>query len=114
MKPNRALALMLATLAACSSTTVIRSNVPAKVFVDGALVGQTPFQITDTKIVGSSTSIRLEAPGYDPVMLQISKNEELDVGALIGGIFLLVPFLWVMGYKGEHVVEMVPAQHATR
>ena len=113
---HRALALVTAaSLAACSSTTVIRTNVPAKVFVDGALVGQTPFMISDTKIVGSSTAIRLEADGYQPTTIMLNRNEEVDVAAVIGGIFLLVPFLWVMGYHPDHAVELVPLQtHARR
>src|SRR5207237_1115299 len=50
----------LAALAACSSSTVIRSNPPgARVFVDGQYVGQTPVVMSDTKIVGSTTSVRL-------------------------------------------------------
>ena len=93
---------------------MIRSNVPAKVYVDGAPVGNTPYELSDSKIVGSTTQVRVEAVGYQPVNLAIHRSEEFDVVACIGGAFLLVPFLWVMGYKGEHTIELQRAHaHAS-
>ena len=104
-------AACLASLAACSSSTVIRSNpTGAKVFLDGSYVGTTPYTLSDHKIVSSSTSIRLEYPGLQPYSTSISRSEELSVLALIGGIFLLVPFLWIMDYKGEHTYDLATAQ----
>ena len=97
-----------ASLLACASETVIRTNVPARVFIDGALVGNTPYTMSDTKIVGSSTSVRLEAPGYQPAQVVIHRSEEFDITACIGGVFLLVPFLWIEGYKPEHSYELTP------
>lgn len=90
-------------LAGCASSTVIRSNVPgARVFLNGAYVGNTPYTMTDTKFVGSITRVRIEAPGYSPTSANITRSEEFSAGACIGGVFLLVPFLWIMGYKAEH------------
>jgi hypothetical protein len=102
-------AACIAALLGCSSETVIRSNVPARVFVDGAFVGNTPYTLSDTKIVGSTTSIRLEAPGFAPTNVSLHRSEEFDVVACIGGVFLLVPFLWIMGYKADHSYELMPA-----
>ena len=101
-------ALCAASLIACSSSTVIHSNVPARVFVDGSFVGMTPYTLSDSKVTGSTTSIRLEAPGYQTTQLELHRSEEVSVGAIIGGIFLLVPFLWVMGYKDDHSIELQP------
>jgi hypothetical protein len=102
-------AATLLTTAACSSSTVIRSNPSgAKVFIDGQMVGTTPYTMSDTHIVGSSTHIRLEYPGYAPTDASIKRNEEFDVVACIGGVFLLVPFLWIMGYKADHSYELQP------
>ncbi len=101
----------LASLAACSSSTVIRSNPSgAKVFLDGAYVGTTPYTLSDRKIVSSSTSVRLEYPGFAPMQTTISRSEEFSVLACIGGIFLLVPFLWIMDYKPDHTYELAGAQ----
>jgi len=96
-------------LASCTSQTVIRSNpMGARVFIDGAYVGNTPYMMSDTKIVGSATSVRLELPGFAPQQISIHRSEEFDVAACIGGVFLLVPFLWIMGYKADHTVMMAP------
>ncbi len=106
----RSTAVLCATaLLACSSETVIRSNPPgAKVFIDGSYVGTTPYTMSDTKIVGSTTNVRLEYPGYAPFSASIHRSEEFDVVACIGGVFLLVPFLWIMGYKPDHTFELQP------
>lgn len=104
-----ALACAISLLAGCSSTTVIRSNPSgARVFIGGAYAGTTPYTLSDSKIVGSTTQIRLEYPGLAPTTVAISRNEELKVGTLIAGIFLLVPLLWVMGYEDEHTFDLAP------
>jgi hypothetical protein len=100
---------VLAVLQACSSSTVIQSNPSgARLYLNGEPVGTTPYTMSDTKIVGSTTTVRLEYPGYEPTMGAVVRNEEFDVGACIGGVFLLVPFLWIMSYKPTHTFEMRP------
>jgi hypothetical protein len=104
-------ALLLASVSlACTSSTVI-STTPAgaRVFLDGAYVGRTPYVMSDTRIVGSATSVRIEADGYEPLQATIRRDEEFSVGACIGGVFLLVPFLWIMGYRPEHTYLLRPA-----
>jgi hypothetical protein len=99
-----------AVITACTSSTLINSQPQgARLFLNGEPVGTTPFTMSDTRIVGSTTSVRLEYPGYDTVNGVISRNEEFDVGACIGGVFLLVPFLWIMGYKPVHTFELRPS-----
>jgi hypothetical protein len=98
----------------CASSTMIQSQPPgARVYVNGAAVGTTPYTMTDTKIVGSTTMIRLELPGYQPLDTTISRNEELDALALVGGILLLVPFLWVMKYQPVHNYQLQPGYGGT-
>jgi len=94
----------------CGSTTLIRS-IPdgAKVYIEGEPVGVTPYEHYDTKIIGTTTEIRLELDGYENLNTRIVRNEDLDVGALIGGIlFPPIPFLWIMKYKPQHTYEMIP------
>lgn len=96
-------------MASCSSTTMIVSNPSgAKVYLDGEPVGVTPYTHQDTKIVGSTTSVRLEKEGYNTLQTAFSRDEEADVGAIVGGVFLLVPFLWTMRYKPTHTYELTP------
>ena len=91
----------------CSSTTMIYSNpTNAKLYLNEELVGETPYKHKDSKIVGSTNTMKLEKEGYITVNTTFSKDEEIDVGAMIGGIFFLVPFLWVMKYKPARTVEL--------
>ncbi|HSS40320.1 MAG TPA: hypothetical protein VLT58_16245, partial [Polyangia bacterium] len=72
-------------------------------------VGTTPYTMTDSNIVGTATAVRLEYPGYQSLNTYIVRNEELDALALIGGLFLLVPFLWVLKYNPSHFYQLQPA-----
>ncbi len=40
----------------------------------------------------------------------IIKNEQLNIGAIIGGCFTLVPFFWGMKYNPTHEYELVPSK----
>jgi hypothetical protein len=98
--------LSVSSMIACSSTTTIRSTDPAaKIYVDGEYVGKGTVSHTDTKIIGSTTMVRLEKPGCEPRTFNFARNEEFDAGACAGGVFVLVPFLWIQKYKPEHVYE---------
>ena len=95
-------------IASCTSTTMIQSNPPkAKVYLDGAFVGETPYLHRDSKIVGSSMVVKLEKEGYNPFVTTITKDEEVNVGAIIGGLFVLVPFLWTMQYQPSHNYNLI-------
>ena len=103
------LTTLAVTTAACSSSTYIQTRPSgAAVFLDGEHVGSTPYLMQDSKIVGSTTHLRLELPGYETLNAAIQRNEDFSVGACIGGVFLLVPFLWIMGYKDTHSYELRP------
>ncbi len=100
-------------LASCSSTTLIQSNPPkAKIFFDDFFMGETPYYHTDSRIVGSSFTIKLEKEGYQPLVSIITKDEEPDLGAIIGGCFFVVPFLWTLKYQEVHSYELKPLNAA--
>ena len=109
---TRVTSLLLASAilsASCASTTTINSSPSgAKLYLNGEPVGTTPYQHTDTRIVGSVTSVELEKEGYEPLITSFSRDEQADVGAIIGGVFVLVPFLWTMKYKPVHTYELLP------
>lgn len=107
--------LLVACLTGCSSTTVINS-VPegATIYLNGERVGTTPYTLSDTKIVGSSNAIMLKKEGYQDFIATFSRTEEADVGAIVGGVLVLVPFLWTMGYKPTHTYEMTPLKIETK
>lgn len=108
---SKNLALFMAgsiLISSCGSSTLIMTNPPdANVYLDGQPVGVTPYRYTDTKIVGSINNLKLEKEGFEPINTSFSRNEEADVGAIIGGIFFLFPFLWTMKYKPTHEYELI-------
>lgn len=99
----------------CASRTLIKSNPEgAKVYIEDAYVGETPYSYSDTKIVGSTTAIRIEKEGYAPLSTTFSRNEKADVGAIIGGVFVLFPFLWTMKYKEQRMYDLQPLTSAKK
>jgi hypothetical protein len=101
-------------VSACASTTVINSEPSgATIYLNGEKVGVTPYTYTDTKIVGSTNTVLLKKDGYQDVTTAFSRNENVNVGAIIGGVFVLVPFLWTMDYKPNHLYEMAPLKSAS-
>ncbi len=93
----------------CASTTIIKSNPDgAKVYLNDEPVGVTPYSYKDTKIVGSTTTIKLKKEGYKTFTTTLTRNEKADAGAIIGGVFVLFPFLWTMKYKPTHYYELSP------
>lgn len=109
-KTTKTISVLLAgsiLLTSCASTTMIQSNPSgAKLYLNGEYVGETPHTHSDTKIVGSTTTVRLEKEGYETFNEAFSRNEEADVGAIIGGILVLFPFLWTMKYKPSRTYEL--------
>lgn len=105
------IALFLAALlffTSCTSTTTIMSRPPgAKVFLNGEYIGETPVNYSDTKIVGSANHVVLEKEGYENLVTSFSRDEEADVGAIIGGLFFLFPFLWTMKYKASRTYDLI-------
>lgn len=97
----------------CSSTTVINSEPSgANLYMNGEKVGTTPYAHTDRKIIGATTIVTLKKEGHDDFTTSFSRNEEISVGAIIGGFLVLVPFLWTMEYKPVRNYEMVPLKNA--
>ena len=96
-------------LSSCvSSTRIVTIPPDAKIYIDDEYVGNTPYLMSDSKIVGSCTDITIKKEGYMDFYTQICKDEEVNPGAIVGGIFLTFPFLWVMKYKAKHTYELEP------
>ena len=105
------LLLIVFLFTSCSSSTLIMSEPSgAKVFLNDQYVGTTPHKHTDKKIIFSTTNVRLEKEGYEPFFTTITKDEDAHVGAIIGGIFVFVPFLWALKYDSERNFLLRPTQ----
>lgn len=96
-------------LVGCSSTTMIKSNPPgAKLYIEGQYKCETPCTHSDTAASGTSKTVLLKKEGYKDFTGTI-KKEETQAGPIIGGIFLLFPFIWMLGYPDEYSFEMEKA-----
>ncbi len=108
-----ALSLAVSVITGCVSSTVIHSQPSgARLYLDGESVGKTPYTMSDTKIVGSGTRVKLVAEGFEPFEAILYRNEVFDAGACLGGLFIWIPFLWIQGYKPEHNYELTPLRPA--
>jgi hypothetical protein len=110
MKKLIALSMVFFFLLGCASTTLIKSNPPgAKLQVDGQVMGETPYFYTDKAAAGTVKTVTLRKEDYKDFNGYI-KREKLSVPALIGGIFLIVPFVWILEYPSQYNFEMEKAQ----
>ncbi len=105
-----AFVILATSLTSCSSTTRIESYPSdAKVYVDGALKGTTPYDYKDFAVSGAIKQIEIKKEGYEDFQATLKKNERAHGWAIVGGIFLLFPFIWVVQYEKEHNYELTPA-----
>jgi hypothetical protein len=99
--------MILIIVSGCSSSTIINTEPQgAQVFVNDQPVGTTPYTYSDRKTIGSTTRISIKKEGYEDFNTLLVRNEEFDPGACAGGVFLLVPFLWVQKYTPERTFEL--------
>lgn len=95
-----------AMLTACSSTTVIKSSDPdARILVNGEYLGTGQAFYTDRKVAFSKNQVTIRKEGCEDQHHEFRRNEDPDFGAIIGGIFFYVPFLWVTEYKDQRGYE---------
>ncbi|NNL96316.1 MAG: hypothetical protein HKO64_11905 [Xanthomonadales bacterium] len=100
------LALAVVVLAACSSTTTIRTSDPeARIYVNGEYIGTGQAAYSDRKVSFSRNIVTLSKPGCPEQQHEFRRNEDPDGGAIIGGLLVGVPFLWVTEYKDQRAYE---------
>lgn len=97
----RVLILLAAVLCtACTSSTVIRSSDPSsRIYVNGEYMGTGEAYYSDEKVAFSRNKVEIRKEGCRTDYHSFRRSEEADIGAIVGGIFLTVPFLWVTEYK---------------
>jgi hypothetical protein len=110
MKRLAAFTTVFFLLFGCASTTLIKSNPPgAELQMDGRPLGETPYFYTDKAVAGTTKTVTLKKEGYKEYYGYI-KREKLCVPVLIGGIFLIVPLVWVLEYPSQYNFEMEKPQ----
>lgn len=92
--------------------TVVNSEPPgANLYIDNQYVGVTPYQHVDDKISFSSTLVKMEMEGYEPLITAFSRDEQIDAGAVIAGLFVYLPFLWMFKYDPVHTYTLTPINY---
>lgn len=97
-------------LVGCASTTNIKSRPDgADVYVDNIKIGLTPLSYSDTAIAGTTKALKLKKDGFVPLETVIRKSE-FQIGPCIGGLFVLFPFIWILGYPENYDFELEKMQ----
>ncbi len=98
--------LAAAAVVGCTSSTVIKTSDPdARIFVNGEYVGTGEANYSDRKVAFAGNDVTLRKDGCEPVEYRFQRNEEADIGAIVGGFLVAVPFLWTLEYKEERAFE---------
>lgn len=92
-----------ALLAACSSSTMIRTGDPnARIYIDGNYQGMGETHYSDRKLAFTTLDVSVQKDGCEEQNYRIRRNERPDYGAILFGYYLAVPMLWLSQYKDHH------------
>ena len=80
----------------CSTMVTIQSEPPgADIILNNQKVGKTPFAVRLSDFAFNSYDVTLKKEGFSDFQGRIAK--EAKAGAIIGGVFVGIPFLWCYG-----------------
>lgn len=101
--------LLIFSILSCSSTTIIQSSdKSAQISVNGRLLGEGSVIHSDRKVAFfGKNRVKISKAGCSDQDHIFKRNEQLDVGALVFGLFLIVPLAWLMQYRAVHNYEFV-------
>lgn len=105
---KRTITLVFCTLfvMSCSSSTLISTTDPdARIYVDGEYLGNGEAYYTDQKVAFSKNEVTIRKDGCEPQYHEFRRSERADIGAIVGGLFFTVPFLWATEYKNFREYE---------
>ncbi len=108
---TKTLILSVLLIAGCNSTTIIRSSdQEAEIYVNGEYLGKGRGVYMDQKVAFSRNEVEIRKEGCLPENHTFSRNEKADIGAIIAGLFVVIPYLWVTEYKPErsYTFECIP------
>ena len=94
-------------ISGCVSTTLFRTTPEGSdVYVKGQRIGKTPYYYSDSKAAFSSTPVTFKKKGYTDLNIILKKDEGVNIGAFIGGLFMIFPFIWITKYDEKHTYEL--------
>ncbi|MCA9545714.1 MAG: hypothetical protein KC613_15020 [Myxococcales bacterium] len=102
--------LLILTLSTtgCVSHTRITTEVNATIIEadSGRAIGTGQGDYSDSKPVWGSTTFRIEKEGCETKELTIHRSDDISVGMVIGGFFLIIPWLWAGDYHRSYGVSL--------
>jgi len=105
MKKPIALMLVFFFLFGCAASTVIQSKPPgADICYEEKVLGKTPYRYSSHR-AGGTWPMTLKKEGYVDMPVTIAKDK-LDIGAIVLGLFFIVPLLWSKTFPPEYSFEM--------
>lgn len=107
---NAGIALVaLIAVTGCSTMVTIQSDPSgAEIILNNQKIGKTPFAVSLSDFAFNSYDVTLKKDGYSDFHGRIAK--EAKAGAIIGGLFSWIPFLWCYGpqpYQTFYLSEKV-------
>jgi hypothetical protein len=118
VRPTNGFLLLLISaflFSGCASTTLLTTAPPgAKVYINGEVLGTTPYRYSDTKTALSYTHITFKKQGFRDMDVILRRNEKPAWGAIIGATLVYVPILWFAEYNKSHFYELERATMAGR
>ncbi len=101
------IALTLLAATGCASTTVIESRPSgAKVRLNGATVGRTPYVHSDTEFSGTAKNFSVEMEGYESRQVVVKRDQWGNGKTVLSILFFLPGLLWSAEYPPQQLVEL--------
>ena len=91
-------------LAACASRTRITTEVNATIYEadTGRALGTGEADYQDKKPVWASTVFRIEKEGCRRKDLVINRSDDISIGMILAGFFLIFPWIWSGDYHPSY------------
>jgi hypothetical protein len=110
------LILVVLSIVNCATTTMIKT-IPegADIFLQGDLMGKTPWKLEDNYSLPEEVTIRLEREGYVPLEVRLEKET-----SYILGVISLVPYppfplsyFWTWKFDKSYSFKLTPKKEPT-
>jgi hypothetical protein len=85
----------------------------AKIYINNEYYGNDSAVYTDMKVSFMRSIIRVEKKGCVPLSYVLRKNDRVDYMAILGGVLLIAPIVWLMKYRPVYHLEYKCTQAAS-
>lgn len=105
----RVVALITLLLTGCATATRFHTQPEgATLYVDGLLMGETPFVFHNEPGLPRRYHVQIVKSGYEPLDFYLDTRLSWLWGYI--GVVTLVPYLWAWSLRGDYVFDMTPVR----